>query len=200
MKTLIPILLIPILTTGCTTLATGSAEVTGLSLLHDRRTSEALLNDERIEINAGIELNANDAIRDRCHFNVTAYNGKVLLTGEAPTVELRDNIVAIVRVIPGVKMVHNEMAIAEPTTLASRSNDTLITAKTKSSLSEVRNLPGFDATRVKVVTENGVVFLMGLLHPNEGNVATEIARRQNGVKQVVKVFEYIESGSKANAD
>ncbi len=192
MRPLIILLLIPIITGGCGAIATGGAEVTGLSLLHDRRTSEALLVDERIEINAGIELNADDAIRDRCHFNVTAYNGKVLLTGEAPTAELRDKIVGIVRVIPGVKLVHNEMVIAEPTSLASRSKDTLITTKIKTSLSAVRNLPGFDATRVKVVTENGVVYLMGLLHRNEGTVATEIARREEGVKQVVKVFEYIE--------
>lgn len=186
------LLCIPILlTNGCTTIATGGAEVSGLSLLHDRRTSEALLLDERIEINAGIELNAQDDIREQAHFNVTSYNGKVLVTGEAPTAELRDKIIGIVRVISGIKMVHNEMTIAEPSSYASRSNDALITTKVKSSLSKVRNLPGFDATRVKVVTENGVVYLMGLLHQNEGNVATEIARRENGVKQVVKIFEYI---------
>lgn len=192
MKRILPLLLIPLLTSGCTAIATGGAEVTGLSLLHDRRTSEVMLVDERIEINAGIELNAHDDIRDRCHVNVTAYNGKVLITGEAPTAELRDKIVGIVRVISGVKLVHNELVIAEPTSLGSRSKDTLITTKIKAALSEVRNLPGFDATRVKVVTENGVVYLMGLLHRNEGSVATEIARREDGVKQVVKVFEYIE--------
>lgn len=191
MKRVIAILLIPILNSGCSTVATGGAEATGLSLLHDRRTSEALLIDERIEINAGLELNAHDEIRDRCHFNVTAYNGKVLLTGEAPTKELRDKIINIIRVLSGVKLVHNEMVIAEPTSFGSRSNDALITTKVKTALSEIRNLPGFDATRVKVVTENGAVYLMGLLHAKEGNVAAEIARRINGVKKVVKVFEYI---------
>lgn len=191
MKRVIAILLIPILNSGCSTVATGGAEATGLSLLHDRRTSEALLIDERIEINAGLELNAHDEIRDRCHFNVTAYNGKLLLTGEAPTKELRDKIINIIRVLSGVKLVHNEMVIAEPTSFGSRSNDALITTKVKTALSEIRNLPGFDATRVKVVTENGAVYLMGLLHTKEGNVAAEIARRVNGVKKVVKVFEYI---------
>lgn len=192
MKLLLPLLLIAIVSSGCTTIATGSAEATGLSLLHDRRTSEVLLLDERIEINAGIELNAHDGIRDRCHFNVTSYNGKVLITGEAPTPELRDQIVEIVRIIPGVKLVHNELTVADPSSLGSRSNDTLITTRVKSSLSEIRNLPGFDATRVKVVTENGVVYLMGLVHQNEGNIAAEVARREDGVKKVVKVFEYIQ--------
>lgn len=192
MKLLLPLLLIAIVSSGCTTIATGSAEATGLSLLHDRRTSEVMLLDERIEINAGIELNAHDGIRDRCHFNVTSYNGKVLITGEAPTPELRDQIVEIVRIIPGVKLVHNELTVADPSSLGSRSNDTLITTRVKSSLSEIRNLPGFDATRVKVVTENGVVYLMGLVHQNEGNIAAEVARREDGVKKVVKVFEYIQ--------
>ncbi len=192
MKQFILLLLLSFITNGCSILAVGGAEATGLSLLHDRRTSETLLNDERIEINSGIELDLHDDIRNNTHFNVTAYNGIVLITGEATTVKLRDKIVDIVRRIPGVKLVHNEMIIAAPSSIASRSNDTFITTKVKSSLSRIRNLPGFDATRVKIVTENGVVYLMGLLHRNEAHVATEMARRESGVKQVVKVFEYIE--------
>lgn len=176
---------------GCGALATGGAEVSGLSLLHDRRTSEAILQDQRIEMNAAIELDADDVIHNQAHFNVVAYNGKVLITGEAPTAKIRDKVVEIVRRVPGVTVVHNEMTIGEPTSMLSRSNDAMVTVRVKTALSEVKNLPGFDATRVKVFTENGVVFLMGLLHRNEGNVAAEIARRCNGVKRVVKVFEYL---------
>ncbi len=180
-----------LLLTGCSVLATGGAELTGLSVLHDRRNTEAVLNDERIEINAGIELNSHDDIRNQSHFNVTAYNGKVLVTGEAPTTALRDKIIATIRTIPGVKIVHNELAILPPTSFADRSHDALITTRVKASLSSVKNLPGFDATRVKVVTERDIVYLLGLVHQNEGLVATEIARRDSGVKQVVKIFEYI---------
>lgn len=192
MRHSIPFLLFPIMLSGCSALLTGGAEVTGLSALHDRRTSKALLNDERIEINAGIELNSYDETRRKCHFNVTAYNGTVLVTGEAPTEKLRQKIISIVRTIPGVKLVHNEIKIGPLSSFATRSHDTLITTKVKSSLSNVKNLPGFDATRVKVVTESGVVYLLGLVHKNEGLVATEIARRETGVKQVVKIFEVIE--------
>lgn len=187
-----PILILPFLISGCSTIATGIAEITGLSLLHDRRTSETLLNDERIEINAGIELNSNEDTRKKCHFNITAYNGTVLITGEAPTETLRQKIISIVRIIPGVKLIHNELKLAPLSSLATRSYDTLITTKVKSALSKVKNLPGFDATRVKVITESGTVYLLGLVHKNEGHVATEIARRENGVKQVVKIFEYID--------
>lgn len=192
MKIFLLLLTLSFFLTGCSTIATGGAEISGLSLLHDRRTSKMLLNDERIEINAGIELNSHDDIRNTCHFNVTAYNGTVLVTGETPTQRLLDKIISIVRIIPGVKIVHNELQIAQPTSFSIRSNDTLVTTKVKSSLSKVKNLPGFDATRVKVVTENGTVYLLGLVHKNEGHIATEIARRESGVKKVVKIFEYID--------
>ena len=192
MKRLVPYFLLPFIFSGCSTMATDDAEESGLSLLHGRRTSRIFLNDERIENNAGVELNSHVGLRNNTHFNVTAYNGKVLITGEAPTAELRDKIVDIVRRISGVKLVHNEMVIAEPSSIASRSHDTVITTKVKSSLSNIKNLPGFDATRVKVVTENGVVYLMGLVHRNEAHVAAEMARRVSDVKQVVMVFEYLE--------
>ena len=178
--------------TGCTTLATGSAEVTGLSLLHDRRTSGAILTDEGIEISAAIDLNSDENIRSKCHFNVTAYNGTVLVTGEAPTEQLRKQIISIVRIIPDVKLIHSELKVAQPSSFSTRSYDTLITTKVKSAISKVRNIPGFDATRVKVVTESGTVYLLGLVHKNEGHIATEITRRVDGVKQVVKIFEYID--------
>jgi len=190
-NTLVLAVVFQLLLSACSTIATGSAEVTGLSLLHDRRTSEALLVDERIEITASYELNSRDDTRKECHFNVTAYNGLVLVTGEAPTAKLRDKIIALIQVIPGVKLIHNELKVAPLSSFATRSHDTLITTKVKSSLSNIKNLPGFDATRVKVITESGTVFLLGLVHKNEGATATEITRRTSGVKQVVQVFEYI---------
>ncbi len=192
MKRLLIALGIPFLVSACAPLATGSAEITGLSLLHDRRTSKALLIDERIEINAGIELNSEGDIRAECHFNVTAYNGTVLVTGEAPTELLRQKIIAIVRIIPGVKLVHNELKIASPSSFSSRALDAIITTKVKTALTHIENLPGFDATRVKVITEDGIVYLLGLVHKNEGYVATEVARRESHIKQVVKIFEYID--------
>jgi len=192
MKYLTPILFIPVLLSGCSTIMTGAAEITGLSLLHDRRSSASLIKDERIEINAGIKLNTYDDTREQCHFNVTAYNGTVLITGEAPTEALRNKIISTVQTIPDVKLVHNEIKIGPLSSLSTRSYDTLITTKVKSSLSNIKNLPGFDATRVKVITESGVVYLLGLVHKSEGHVATEIARRETGVKQVVMIFEFIE--------
>ena len=190
-----PIILLAIiaqlLLSGCSTIATGSAEITGLSLLHDRRSSESILTDERIEISSSIDLNSNKETRSKCHFNITAYNGMVLITGEAPTDKLRNKIVSIVRIIRGVKLIHNEIQIAPLSSLSTRSHDTLITTKVKSSISTIKNLPGFDATRIKIITESGVVYLLGLVHKSEADAATEMARKETGVKKVVKIFEYI---------
>ncbi len=190
--TILALLFVSCFLTGCRTIATGSAEITGLSLLHDRRTSSAILTDESIEISAVIKLNSDENIRSQCHFNVTAYNGTVLITGEAPTERLREKIISIVRIIPDVKLIHNELKVTPSSSFSTRSHDSLITTKVKSSLSEIENLPGFDATRVKVITESGTVYLLGLVHKNEGHVITETTRRVDGVKQVVKIFEYID--------
>jgi osmotically-inducible protein OsmY len=183
------LLALSFLSAGCSTIAAGGAEITGLSLLNDRRTRDAILADEAIEDNAATRLNAYYDLRDKCHFNITAYNGAVLVTGETPKEEYRDRIIDIVRVIPNVKLVHNKLAIANPSPLNFRANDTLITGKVKTALTEI---PEFDASWVKVVTEQRTVYLMGLVHRNEGAAAVDAARRQPDIKQIITVFEYLD--------
>lgn len=139
--------------TGCGSLANGLAELTGLSFLHDRRSSAVIALDENIEDSAIIELHALDDVKEHAHFNVTSYNGKVLVTGEAESEAIRDKIIANIRIISGVKLVHNEMVIAPISTMQSRSEDALITIKVKDALTKIKGKPGFDATRVKVITE-----------------------------------------------
>jgi osmotically-inducible protein OsmY len=190
MKKLLLLFLLPaFLNTGCSTLKAGGAEITGLALLNDRRTRDAIVNDEAIEANAATRLNAYYDLREKCHFNITAYNGAVLVTGETPKQEYRDRIVDIVRVIPNVKLVHNKLTIAKPSPLNFRANDTLITGKVKTALTQI---PEFDASWVKVVTEQRTVYLMGLVHRNEGAAAVEAARRQSDIKQIITVFEYLD--------
>lgn len=177
---------------GCAAVAAGGATAAGYGMLHDRRTSGAYLKDEGIEMRASMKLGEDVDITEQAHVNITSYNGTVLLTGEAPTQELRDKIVSVVSMVSGVKVVYNELVVAEPSSLTSRSRDSLITSKVKTSLVGIRDLPGFDATRVKVVTENGTVYLMGLVSKKEADAAAEKARWVNGVKRVAKVFEYID--------
>ena len=113
----------------------------------------------------------------------------MLITGEAPTEEIIQKIVNIVQNIPKVSHVYNELSLAAPSALSSRSSDSLITAKVKTKLLTDKDANGL---RVKVVTENGVVYLMGLSTRAEADLATEIVRQTGGVQKVVKLFQYVE--------
>jgi osmotically-inducible protein OsmY len=185
------LLFISFFISGCTTLGVGTAELTGIALFHDRRTAETIITDEKIENDAMLTLNLNSDIRPHSHFNVTAYNGIALITGETVMQAVADHITETVQRLNDVRLVQNEMLLTAPSAYSSRLNDSMITTKVKTSLSEDPRLPGFDTTRIKVVTEKGRVFLMGMVYPQEGDIAAEIARRQPGVQEVVKVFEYL---------
>lgn len=185
------LLLIPLLLDGCTTIGVGAAELTGVSLLNDRRTTQVQVLDEKIEDDADITLNSTSIIRENCHFNIISYNRIVLITGEASTSELRSQITALIQDLNDVRVVKNHMLIAPPTSFSSRTNDTVITAKVKKAFTEDNRFPGLDATRIKVVTENGRVFLMGIVYQKDGEAAADVASRQLGVREVIKVFEYL---------
>ncbi|HXH03900.1 MAG TPA: BON domain-containing protein [Candidatus Competibacteraceae bacterium] len=175
---------------GCAPVLVGGA-ATGASMVHDRRSAGTLIDDQGIEFKAVGEFNKQPVLRDRSHINVTSYNGVVLLTGEVPSREAGLLAERLVKGLPQVRQVHNELIIAQVSPLSSRANDALITTQVKASLFGIRNLPDFDPTRVKVVTERGIVYLMGLLKPQEADATVETVRRINGVQQVVKLFEYI---------
>lgn len=180
-----------ILLQGCTAaiIAGGAA---GVGVFHDRRTTGAMIEDETIEIKAVGKFSSDGEVSDRTHLNVTSYNGIVLLTGEAPTQALRSRAEQLVRDIPKVRRIHNEIILASPSAFSSRSSDTWITTKVKTSLFKIKGVENFDATRVKVVTENGVVFLMGLVTHAEESAVVAMASRVGGVQRIIKVFEYID--------
>ncbi|NOQ64977.1 MAG: BON domain-containing protein [Methyloprofundus sp.] len=177
--------------TACNSSGIYLAEMTGLSLLHDRRDSNAIALDERIEDTAIVKLRELDDVYDYAHFNVTSYNGKVLLTGEAATEAILKKIIYKIRIIPGVKIVHNEIMIGASSSIQLRTEDSLLTIKVKEAIAEIKDLPGFDATRVKVVTERQNVYLMGIVHEQEGLVVAQKVQKVIGVRKVVAVFEYI---------
>jgi osmotically-inducible protein OsmY len=189
---LLPLLVNSLLVGGCSTVATDGGEITEQTLLHERRTRDAIVIDKRIETEAYDELNADDELLNQCHFTVTVYNGAVLVTGETPNEELRKKIITTVQVIPGVKLIHNNLMIADPSDAGSRANDALITDTIRIALNQIRTIPEFDPSMVKIITENGVVYLMGLVHRDEGSVVINLTRLQPGVKQIITVFEYID--------
>jgi len=159
----------------------------GALMIVDRRNAETYLADEAIEIRSLNRIS--EKFGDKVHVNVTSYNMKVLLTGEAPDAGIKDELEKAIAGVTNVKGVINEVQVGGISSFSARSNDTYITSKVKARFIDANK---FRANHVKVVTEAGVVYLLGLVTRKEGEDAVEIARTTAGVKKVVRVFEYIE--------
>lgn len=170
---------------GCVGLLVGGAVVGTLSAT-DRRTFGAQTEDKAIAVKGSLRIGK--LIGDAGHVNVNSFNRQVLLTGEVKDVEMKEAVAREAAAIEGVLSVANELDISGIASFTSRSNDTLITTKIKASLIDNKDLY---ANAFKVVTERGVVFLMGRVSQNEGTLAADIARGVSGVQKVVKIFEYI---------
>ncbi|MBV8619923.1 MAG: BON domain-containing protein [Curvibacter sp.] len=178
--------------TACFPVVAGGAVMTGL-MATDRRTSGTQVEDEGIELRAVNRVH--DALGDGVHVNITSYNRKVLLTGEASTAEARQKTEEIVSHVENVQGVYNEMVVGLSSTLSERSSDTLISGKVKASLVDAHDLI---SNAFKVVTERKVVYLMGRVTEREANRATEVARGVDGVKKVVRLFEIISEDTLKN--
>lgn len=174
---------------GCAPLLIGGAAVGTALMVTDRRTSGAQIDDEAIELRAGARLR--EALGDRAHINVTSYNRQVLLTGEVPNDAARQQAEQIASRVENVRGIVNELAAMPPTSLGQRSNDTLITGKVRASFVDASDL---QANAFRVVTERGVVYLMGRVTQREADRATQIARGINDVQKVVRVFEIVSPG------
>ena len=170
---------------GCIGVMVGGA-VAGAVATADRRTLGAQADDKAIGIKA--DLRVPKITGDVGHVNANSYNRKVLLTGEVKDEAMKEAVEREVRAIDGVISVINELEIAGPATYTARSGDALITAKVKASLIDMKTI---SATSFKVVTERGVVYLLGRVTQREAQVAADVARGVSGVQKVVKIFEYI---------
>jgi osmotically-inducible protein OsmY len=176
---------------GCAAMVLGGVAA-GASVAHERRHSRVVVEDQQTEILTKKLLIEDPDIRKHSRISTTSYNHWVLLTGQAQTQEIADRFANKVAQLPRVRKVINEVELGPTISFARESEDVLITSRVKIALTKV-DIPGFDPTRVKVVTENGAVFLMGLVYPREADEAAEKARYIPGVTKVVKVFELIAS-------
>ena len=179
---------------GCFPLvATGVG--TGALMVSDRRSSGAYVEDEAIEWKAAAQIK--EKLGDHVHINVISYNRNVLLTGEAPDAGVRDQLPRLISVVPNVRGVTNDVQVAGHSSLTSRSNDTLITSKVKARMIDAASV---QANQIKVVTEASTVYLMGMVTQQEADAATQVARTTDGVKKVVRVFEYISADEARRLD
>jgi len=178
------VLLAPALLQGCMPIAMVGAGAAVVAF-EDRRTSGAQVEDTGIELRTGNRVD--DRYGDKVHLNVTSYNRYVLLTGEVPDEAARLEIEKIARGVPNVLGVTNDLQVAGQSSMGARSNDTYLTSKVKTRFLDSGK---FNAIHVKVVTEAGVVYLLGVVTPKEAEDAVELARTTGGVRKVVKMFEY----------
>jgi len=163
--------------------AGGASAVTSAS---DRRTLGSQIDDSSIVVKAERAIKANKTLNEKAHINVNSYNGILLLTGQAPSQDLVDTASQLVQGIQGVKDVQNQIRIGNPISFTTRSRDSWITTRVKSLIVADKEI---SALNIKVITESGEVFLMGLVTSSEADKAVEIARHVNGVSRVVKAFE-----------
>ena len=170
---------------GCVPLVIGGAAM-GAAATMDRRTLGAQTEDKSITVKA--EVQVPKLVGSAGHVNIASYNRKVLLTGEVRDQAMKAAVEREVRGIEGVANVINELVVAGPSSYTSRSSDALITGNVKGSLVEMKTI---SATSFKVVTERGIVYLMGRVTQREGDLGAKIAQSVSGVQGVVKIFDYL---------
>jgi osmotically-inducible protein OsmY len=174
-----------VLVTGCApaVIAVG-AGATAL-VVTDRRTTGTQVDDQSIELKLLTETGTKWG--GDVHLNVTSFNGNVLLSGEVPTPEVRNEILQLAKRTEKVRSVHDELVVAPIADLGARTNDTYLTSVVKTRLIESEAV---GSIYIKVVTERRVVYLMGIVSRDEGEAAAKIAATTSGVARVVKLFEY----------
>ena len=172
---------------GCVATVVTVAAVTTIDVAHDRRTIGEYIDDQTIEFTVRTFVVRNDELRKNAHISATCMNGILLLTGEAPTAELKNKVTGFAKDVDGVRQIVDEIRVVGETGYISRTNDVWLTTKVKSVLFVKTKL---DANRIKVVSEAGSVYLMGLVTRGEADKATQITQQIGGVTQVVQVFEY----------
>ena len=171
---------------GCVPAVIVGGAAAGVMTAHDRRSTGTQTDDETAEWKAMQSIPAQ--YKELTHANFTAYNRRLLITGEAPSEEAKSGIEAKVRMIDGLREVYNELGIGPASSLGSRSTDSFITSKVKARLVDTNQV---SANHIKVVTERGIVYLMGIVSEREAKVAVAVARTTDGVRKVVNVMEVV---------
>lgn len=188
-KKLVLVLGSAMLLQGCVAAAIGGAAVAGATkVATDPRSMGTQLDDETLESKVNSAIKKDQQIKSEARISVTAYSGRVLLTGQVPNENLREVASSLAKGVQNVNDVYNEVRVGPKVDFAQISKDSWITSQIKSKMLVDSKVKTSD---VKVVTENNEVFLMGNVTQDQGNAAAEIARNVAGVTKVIKVFNYL---------
>lgn len=172
-----------LLLTACVNIAT-----TGAQAIYQHRNLRQNFNDSYLTLQIYQDIEADKRL-DNAHISIATYHSTVLLAGQTPTAWQRTRVEAIAKNTEGVKRVYNLLNIAYPLSTLKKVSDAWITTKLKTKFIASDDL---DVTKIKILTENGTVYLMGILPREEAEAAVKIARETDGVEKVVKIFSYIQ--------
>ncbi len=187
MKKLFTLLAIVLSLQGCVFAAGAAAGAAAIAVVYDHRKIEKIILDQRIASAIKERIEANEELSTKAHINVTCFNQTVLLTGEAITKEMREEAEVIARGTPDVQHVYNALTLQAPSSSLTRTSDAWITTKIKTKMLADKEL---ESSTIKVVTENGTVYLLGIVSRDQADIAVEIARQESGVQKVVRIFQY----------
>jgi osmotically-inducible protein OsmY len=186
-KRSIALLLVLPLLVGCIPAAFVVGAAAGGAVIYNNRSPETLLQDDTLAYQAQGKINSDPTLYKQTHIVITAFNHILLLVGQAPTADLRQQAYDSVSNLRNVKRIYNQITIEAPTSLSRRSEDTWITTKVKTKLLTEK---GLHSSQIKVLTENGTVYLMGLVTRSQGSLAALATSKVSGVQKVVTLFEY----------
>ena len=180
----VSVILASALISGCAPVLVGGAAITSATVMTDRRTTGSIVDDEVLEKRVRYEIG--EVIgHDKHHIAVTSYEGKVLLTGEVLTSLDKERVQAVATKSVGVNTVINELAVMDPSSVTTLLSDSMLATKVRSAIIGTENI---SLNQMKVTVQRGIVYLMGIVTPEEAKLASKVAAGVNGVQQVVTCF------------
>lgn len=172
---------------GCVFAVGAAAGAAAIAIVYDHRTIENSIQDTQIANTIIERIRVVPPLKNDSHIEVTVFNHVVLLTGETPNPEWKQQAETIAKSVPNVSRVYNQLTIEGPTSTLTRTSDSWITTKIKSQMLATDDLK---SSSIKVITENGVVYLMGIVTKDQADISVDIARHVTGVQKVIKIFQY----------
>lgn len=157
------------------------------AVIYDQRSYQTMNQDHNARSLAQYQLSNDSLLKGKSHISISIFNNIALLVGQAKTLEVRNRAYQIVSKIPNIRRIYNEISISTPTSAIQQANDSWITTKIRILMLGKSDLR---SSNLKVITQNNVVYLMGIVTPKQAAMAADIARRITGVIKVIKVFEY----------
>jgi len=188
MNKIILSVLLALLSVACMPTAFVAGAAVGGAVIYDQRSAKTMLDDQDIAYRAQARLDHDAELKQKAHLSVAAFDRAVLLVGQAPSSDLKSRAEDIVRTVPKVARIYNEITIENPSSNIATANDAWITTKVKTALLAEK---GLNSAQLKIVTESGVVYMMGIVSHAQADLATACVRKVGGVQKIVKLFEYL---------